>query len=308
MAGEGVGVRGQDEGDRVGQRPVEIEVDRACGVEHEMLRPLQSGRIRLKPDPVRRDTWDPTLAGLHRPIPAKAGSHVRLMIHSESRRRAEELAMQIEPFEMERMQSTWENQVEINLSESGVHPMRLAELLDDPGERAGLFAQLLCYTQTNGTPRLRDEIAALYPGASRDHVQVTNGGAEANFVATWRLVEPGDEVVVMVPNYMQTWGLARAFAGRASVREWPLVERRGLRWAPDIDALARLVTPKTRLVLICNPNNPTGARLDLGRTRRRSPRSPDATAPGCSRTRSTAAPSSMASRPLPSGAATSGPS
>ena len=42
-------------------------------------------------------------------------------------------------------------------------------------------------------------------------MQVTNGGSEANYITTWNLVEPGDEVVMMVPNYMQTWGLARAF-------------------------------------------------------------------------------------------------
>ena len=50
---------------------------------------------------------------------------------------------------------------------------------------------------------------------------MTNGGAEANYITTWNLVEPGDEVVMMVPNFMQTWGLARAFG--ATVKAWPLV-------------------------------------------------------------------------------------
>ena len=71
---------------------------------------------------------------------------------------------------------------------------------------------------------LRTAIAALYPGATPDHVQVTNGGSEANYITTWNLVEPGDEVVMMVPNYMQTCGLARAFG--ATVKEWPLVAAR----------------------------------------------------------------------------------
>jgi len=73
------------------------------------------------------------------------------------------------------------------------------------------------------------------------------------------LVQPGDEVVMMVPNYMQLAGLARSFG--AALREWPLA-RRGRRWAIDIEALRRLVTPRTRLIAICNPNNPTGARID----------------------------------------------
>ena len=167
--------------------------------------------------------------------------------------------MKIEPFTMERMQSTYEHHVEINLSESGVHPLTLGELLDGVPDREALFSRLLGYTQTNGTPGLRAEIAAIYPGATIGHVEVTNGGAEANFVVCWSLLEKDDEVVMMVPNYMQAWGLARSFAG--AVRPWPLREAAGRRWQPDLDELGALVTPRTKLIAICNPNNPTGARL-----------------------------------------------
>jgi len=162
---------------------------------------------------------------------------------------------------MERMQSTYENLVDYNLSESGVHPLRLDELLEGTGQQSLVLGQPLVYTQSNGTPELRDRVAALYPGATRDHVEITNGGSEANYVCLWNLVEPGDEVVMMVPNYMQSWGLARGFGG--VVKPWALRERNGgaPRWAPDLDALDTLVTPKTKLVLLCNPNNPTGARL-----------------------------------------------
>jgi len=171
--------------------------------------------------------------------------------------------MRIETFLMERMQSTWENLVEFNLSESGVHPLKVRELLDQPGDIEPFLEQELAYTQSNGTPALRAAVAALYPGASVDHVQVTNGGSEANYLATWHLVEPGDEVVMMVPNYMQTWGLVRGFGGE--IRKWPLREATvdgAARWRPDIDELRRLVTPRTKLIVVCNPNNPTGARLD----------------------------------------------
>jgi aspartate/methionine/tyrosine aminotransferase len=166
--------------------------------------------------------------------------------------------MRIDEFVMERMQSTWENQVEINLSESGVHPLTVRELLEDLGADAVLDTAL-GYPQTNGTARLRSAIAAMYPGATADHVHVTNGGSEANFVSTWSLLEPGDEVVMMAPNYMQTWGLGRAFAGR--LREWPLREEGG-RWRPDFARLSALLNAKTRLLVVCNPDNPTGARFD----------------------------------------------
>ena len=167
--------------------------------------------------------------------------------------------MKLEPFAMERMQSTYENQVDFNLSESGVHPLRLGELVDDTASRDALLAEGLRYTQSNGTVPLRASIAALYAGATPNHIQVTNGGSEANYITTWNLVEPGDEVVMMVPNYMQTWGLTRAFG--ATVKEWPLVNS-GSRWSVDADALAHIVSPRTRLIIICNPNNPTGVRIE----------------------------------------------
>jgi aspartate/methionine/tyrosine aminotransferase len=167
--------------------------------------------------------------------------------------------MRLEPFALERMQSTYENQVDFNLAESGVHPLRLGELVDDGAGREALLAEGLRYTQTNGTVPLRDAIAALYPGATGDHVQVTNGGSEANYITTWNLVEPRDEVVMMVPNYMQMWGLAHAFG--ATMREWPLLNN-NRSWSIDIDALERVTTPRTKLIIICNPNNPTGARFD----------------------------------------------
>lgn len=161
---------------------------------------------------------------------------------------------------MERLQSTWENRVAWNLSESGVHPLRLEELADTQADRLALFGLELGYPQTNGTVELRQAIAAMYPGASAEHVQVTNGGAEANCIVLWHLVQPGDDVIVMVPNYMQAPGLARGLG--AQVRPWALTggEAEG-RWRPDLDALESMVTGRTRAILICNPNNPTGARV-----------------------------------------------
>ena len=167
----------------------------------------------------------------------------------------------VEPFALERLQSRYEHEVEINLSESGVEPLRLDELLrtDDV---AHLLREPLGYPQTNGSAALRELVAADHPGASIDDVLITSGSAEANFLACWRLVEPGDEVVVLHPNYLQTHLLAASHGAR--VRRWPLrLEGEGdrARWAPALDALGDLVGERTRLVVLCNPNNPTGARL-----------------------------------------------
>jgi hypothetical protein len=172
--------------------------------------------------------------------------------------------MKFEPFALERFQSTWENRVAWNVAESGVHPLRVSEVADTQEFRDAVLEQELGYPQTNGTAPLRDAIASMYPGATIDHVQVTNGGSEANCVVMMRLVEPGDELVVMSPNYMQVAGLGRALA--ATVKPWRVAAESAehaetmYRW--DLDELTRLVTPKTRVICLCNPNNPTGARLD----------------------------------------------
>jgi aspartate/methionine/tyrosine aminotransferase len=164
--------------------------------------------------------------------------------------------MKIEHFEMERMQSTWENEVEYNLSESGVHPLTLRDFLSGD-ELREIQDIALGYSQSNGTPELREQIAGLYPGASPDHVLVTNGSSEANYLLMWSNIEPGDEAVFMMPNYMQMWGLVRGFGAALK----PLWLKESLGWSPDLDDLRKLVTPKTKLIIVTNPNNPTGAVL-----------------------------------------------
>lgn len=166
--------------------------------------------------------------------------------------------MRFEPFAMERLQSIWEHQVAWNVSESGVQPLRLEELALTDADRHELMRQPLAYTQTNGTIQLRGLIASMYPGAGAGHVEVTNGGSEANCITLMHLVQPGDEVVLMTPNYMQAPGLLKALG--ASIVPWPLRSDGG-RWAPDLAALGSLVTPRTKAIFICNPNNPTGSRL-----------------------------------------------
>ena len=168
--------------------------------------------------------------------------------------------MRLEPFAMERFQSTWEHQVAWNLSESGVEPLRVEELAVTHEAREALLRQPLAYTQTNGTVELRRLVAAMYEGCGPEHIQVTNGGAEANLVTLMHLIEPGDRVVLMTPNYMQAPGLAKGLG--ASLVEWPLrANAARTRWEPDLDALDALVTPGTKAILICHPNNPTGCRL-----------------------------------------------
>ncbi|MGH7477065.1 MAG: aminotransferase class I/II-fold pyridoxal phosphate-dependent enzyme [Longimicrobiales bacterium] len=164
--------------------------------------------------------------------------------------------MSFVPFAMERWQSTYENEVGVNLSESGVHPLTVGELLVLAGAGDGLEAVRLGYGYSNGSPALREAIAALYPDATPDNVVTFNGSAEANFLALWELIDPGDRVVLLLPAYMQSAGIARMRGAR--VREVWLREARG--WQPDLEELRRACAD-ARLVVVTNPNNPTGAVL-----------------------------------------------
>ena len=155
---------------------------------------------------------------------------------------------------MERMMSKWENQVDYNLSESGVHPATVRELIPEPEQVEQLLSTEFVYSQANGIPELRERIAALYPGATSENVLVTVGCIEANLISLQTLLEPGDEIAVMAPNYMQVWGAAQNLG--MVVRTFDLSSDR--KWELDVDSLNHAVTNRTKLIAVCNPNNPTG--------------------------------------------------
>src|ERR1044071_3930520 len=109
------------------------------------------------------------------------------------------------PFELEYYQSQFEYTVEYNLADSSVKCVTTREWLNGD-EIETLLATGLFYPEVNGTRRLRERIAALYPHARPDQVLVTVGASEANSLTCSALLGPGDEVVVLSPGYRQVWG------------------------------------------------------------------------------------------------------
>ena len=164
----------------------------------------------------------------------------------------------IETFLMERMQSTYENFVDFDLSESGVRPVTLREMVQYGFDLDALMDAPLGYSQSNGTIELRERIAAMYPGSTINHVEVTNGTSEANYILALTLIRAGDSVALQVPNYLQLWGVPRSLGATVERFELACVDAV---WDIDWDSFERAVTPKTRFVYITNPNNPTGAVL-----------------------------------------------
>jgi len=119
------------------------------------------------------------------------------------------------------------------------------------------------YAPSAGIPAAREAIAreALrngIPGITPLDVVVTNGASEAIELALTALLEPGERVLVPSPGYP----LYNAVAARLGVQAVPysLDEDRG--WSLDLTEIDALCTPGTRALLLCNPNNPTGAVLE----------------------------------------------
>jgi aspartate/methionine/tyrosine aminotransferase len=165
--------------------------------------------------------------------------------------------MRLEPFKLERIMSQWQNEVEFDLSSSGVDAAHLRDFIS-PSELEKLWSDTkLRFVQTNGPTKLRDAIIRKYPGASRDNVLVTNGSSEALMVLLWKLCEPGVELVEISPTYSLVGGLARTFG--AAVKQVPLREEAG--WRLDLESLDRVISRSTRIIYVGNPNNPTGSIL-----------------------------------------------
>jgi aspartate/methionine/tyrosine aminotransferase len=158
------------------------------------------------------------------------------------------------PFALEHYQSLYERTVAYNLADSSVKCFTSTSEWLDEAERAELLQTGLFYPEVNGTTRLREHIAALYTDVHADQVLVTVGAAQANSMVCATLLQPGDEVIVLTPGYRQVWGLAQNMG--CTVREVPLRADAG--WQLDLAALTALISPRTKLVAVVNPNNPTG--------------------------------------------------
>ncbi len=108
-----------------------------------------------------------------------------------------------------------------------------------------------------GAVGLRGQVLDRYgyrPTCDVDDILITAGAQEANYLALTQLLRPGDELVIDAPGWQQPIVLAEQIG--ATVKYVPRLEALG--WALDLDRLEALVTPKTKVVFICNPNNPTG--------------------------------------------------
>jgi aspartate/methionine/tyrosine aminotransferase len=178
--------------------------------------------------------------------------------------------MKIETFALERWMTAWETKTPFDIAESGIFPMTVRELLQlEPAQVRDrtlerLLDTRLGYSEAPGTLELRSLIAATYRDTGPEEILVTTGAIEANFLLFNVLLEPADHVVAVYPAYQQLYSVPRAIGCDVSL--WKLRSENGFRY--DVDDLERLVTPRTKLIVINTPHNPTGAMLSAEDLRR----------------------------------------
>lgn len=166
--------------------------------------------------------------------------------------------MHITPFSIEAFFALYEFNTPYLLCSSDCESMTVGELLElAVVETDSLLSLRLGYTESQGNPDLRAAVAGHYEQVRADDVVVLAAPEEGIYVALRALLEPGDHVVVLTPAYASLLNLADHIAGEHNVSRWE-VRPAGGRWQVDLDELERLVTSRTRLLVVNFPHNPTG--------------------------------------------------
>ena len=167
--------------------------------------------------------------------------------------------MKIAPFSIEQYFMRHEFSAPYLLCTSDCESLTVGELLQLAGHTSAevLTGLHLGYTETAGSPALRAAIAATYRDVDPEHVIVLGAPEEGIYVALRTLLDPGDEVIVLTPAYDSLRTLAIHICGAPNVKEWPLVAG-ATDWVLDLERLAALITPRTRLLIVNFPHNPTG--------------------------------------------------
>jgi len=171
--------------------------------------------------------------------------------------------MKIETFLLERWMTRHEMNVRYDIAESGILPLSTSDLLafEPPERREETLKELLAlplgYSEARGTVALRPMLADTYARGDADNILVTTGAIEANYLLFNVLLDAGDHMVAPYPAYQQLYSVPKAIGCDVSL--WHVGPQTNYRY--DVDALERLVTPRTKVIVVNTPHNPTGAML-----------------------------------------------
>ena len=163
--------------------------------------------------------------------------------------------MNLPPFKLERYFAKYEFNTDFLLCSSDCEAMTIADLLAMEEDAAQKFQQVwLGYTESQGSPALRNEISKLYEGIPAENILVHTGAEEAIYLFMFAAFKKGDHVIVHSPGYQSLAEVARA-AG-CDVSPWRAREEN--QWALDLNELRHLMRTNTKAIVLNTPNNPTG--------------------------------------------------
>ena len=168
--------------------------------------------------------------------------------------------MKIKPFAVEEWMNAWEVGAKYNIAETCVDSISMNELFELTGEDKTEFLNRLCarrlsYGDIEGLPEFRKGVCGLYKTLNIENIVPTHVASGANHHVFYSLISPGDRVVSIIPTYQQLYSIPESYG--ADVQILHLSKENN--YLPDLEKLRRLVTPKTKMICINNPNNPTGA-------------------------------------------------
>lgn len=168
--------------------------------------------------------------------------------------------MKIKPFAVEEWMNAWEVGAKYNIAETCVDSISMNDLFELTGEDKTEFLNRLCarrlsYGDIEGLPEFRKGVCGFYKTLNIENIVPTHGASGANHHVFYSLISPGDRVVSIMPTYQQLYSIPESYG--ADVQILHLSKENN--YLPDLEKLRRLVTPKTKMICINNPNNPTGA-------------------------------------------------
>lgn len=154
----------------------------------------------------------------------------------------------------------------INIAETCAASVSVEDLQALSTDKSGVsplsLSRKFTYGAIRGSDTLRKRVADLYESdgfapLAADNIMITQGAIMANFLLFYTLIGPQDHIICVYPTYQQLYGVPESMGAEVSL--WKLNEENG--YVPDVDELGSLARPNTKMIVLNNPNNPTGATI-----------------------------------------------
>ena len=168
--------------------------------------------------------------------------------------------MNIKPFAVEEWMNAYETGARYNIAETCVDSISLDELFELSGTHKESFLNKLCarrltYGYIEGSPDLKEGIAALYHTIRPDEIVPAHGASGANHHVFYSLINPGDKVISIMPSYQQLYSIPASLGAKVEI----LHLKKENSYLPDLEELEEMARGGVKMICLNNPNNPTGA-------------------------------------------------